>query len=74
VLSKKNLPERIVDNLEIDILDFIVGIVPKNPFDAITSGNMLQIVFIAVMFGITITFIERDKAKTVLNFLAASAK
>jgi proton glutamate symport protein len=62
--------ERIVDNLEIDILDFIVGIVPKNPFDAITSGNMLQIVFIAVMFGITITFIERDKAKTVLNFFS----
>jgi Na+/H+-dicarboxylate symporter len=62
--------DKITANLDIDIVDFFVEIVPKNPFDAIASGNMLQIVFFAVMFGITLTFISRKKSKVVIKFFA----
>jgi Na+/H+-dicarboxylate symporter len=52
----------------IDIVDFFVNIVPKNPLNAIAEGRMLQIVFFAVFFGITITFINRKKAIPLLDF------
>ncbi len=52
----------------IDIVDFFVNIVPQNPINAIAEGRMLQIVFFAVFFGITITFISRKKALPLLDF------
>ncbi len=60
--------ERITKNVEIDIVDFVVNIVPKNPFAAIAEGNMLQIVFFAVIFGIMLTFIPREKSLHIINF------
>ncbi len=60
--------EKAVETLDISIVDFFVEIVPKNPFDAISNGNMLQIVFLAVIFGITLTLIEKKKRDTVLEF------
>lgn len=60
--------EKAVENLDISIVDFFVEIVPKNPFDAISSGNMLQIVFLAVIFGITLTLIDKKKSDHVINF------
>jgi Na+/H+-dicarboxylate symporter len=60
--------EKAVETLDISIVDFFVEIVPKNPFDAISNGNMLQIVFLAVIFGITLTLIEKKKRDTVIEF------
>lgn len=60
--------EKAVETLDISIIDFFVEIVPKNPFDAISNGNMLQIVFLAVIFGITLTLIEKKKKDTVIEF------
>ncbi len=57
-----------VENLNINVVDFFVEIVPKNPFKAIADGNMLQIVFFAVMFGITLTFVEKKKSLVLINF------
>ena len=57
------------DNLELSIPDFLVSIVPKNPFHAIAEGRMLQIVFFAVIFGITLTLIDPKKAKPVTDFM-----
>jgi len=52
----------------IDIIDFFVNIIPANPLNAIAEGSMLQIVFFAVFFGITLTFINRKKAVPVIDF------
>ena len=57
-----------VESLDIDIIDFIVNIVPKNPFQAIAAGDMLQIVFFAVIFGVTLTFIDKKRSEVVINF------
>ncbi len=37
------------------VIDNFVGIVPDNPFAALNEGNMLQIIFIAIVLGIGIT-------------------
>lgn len=54
--------------MNIDLVDFVVNIIPKNPLSAMTSGDMLQIVFFAVMFGITLTMIDKKVAKPVIDF------
>ncbi len=64
-------PVEIEEELGIDIVDFFVNIVPKNPFKAMAQGNMLQIVFFAIIFGITLTFIDRAKSKLITNFFEA---
>ncbi len=56
------------ENTKIDIVNFLVQVVPKNPFQAIANGNMLQLIFFAVMLGITLTFIPPEKAKPVISF------
>jgi proton glutamate symport protein len=52
-------PDEMIEELEIDIPDFIVSIVPKNPMNAMAEGRMLQIVFFAVIFGITLTYVSK---------------
>ncbi len=60
--------ENIVKDMEIDITDFFVNIVPMNPIDAMGKGNMLQIVFFAVFFGVTLTFIRKKHSKPIIRF------
>ena len=63
---QEDTADKMIEELEIDIPEFIVSIVPKNPINAIAEGRMLQIVFFAVIFGITLTFVE--KRKPVISF------
>ncbi len=63
--------EKLVQNVKIDIVDFVVSLVPRNPINAMANGNMLQIVFFAVIFGMTITFIDKTKADILIKFFDA---
>lgn len=54
-----------------DVWDTVLNIVPRNPFEAIAAGNMLQVVFAALMVGIALTMIKREKAKPVIAFFDA---
>ena len=63
---QEETPSEMIEELDIDIPDFIVSIVPKNPMNAIAEGRMLQIVFFAVIFGITLTYVSKKNA--VLDF------
>lgn len=47
--------------------DTFVNIVPTNIFEALTSGNMLSIIFFSVMFGLGVSAIG-EKGKPVLEF------
>lgn len=50
-------------------LDFFVEIVPVNVFEAFANNsNMLQVVFFAILFGIGIIQIPKDKGKILVNF------
>lgn len=52
--------------------DTFVNIVPNNIFEALTSGNMLSIIFFSVMFGLGVAAIG-EKGKTVLQFAQGTA-
>ena len=45
------------------IIDTLTGIVPKNPIESLTAGDMLQIIFFAIMFGIAVTMIPAARER-----------
>jgi Na+/H+-dicarboxylate symporter len=47
--------------------DQIISIVPTNPLAALVQGNMLQVIFFAVMLGIALTFMGEERAKLVVD-------
>jgi aerobic C4-dicarboxylate transport protein len=49
-------------------MDFIMGIVPDNFFGALASGQLLPILFLAVLFGIALSGLG-ESGKPVLNLL-----
>lgn len=51
-----------------NLLDVVVNIVATNPMNALASGEMLQIVFFALMIGVSLTLVDQDKARPVINF------
>jgi len=68
--SQEETPELTMEEIDIDIINFFVEIVPKNPIGAMSNGEMLQIVFFAVIFGVTLSLIEKEKSAHVLNFFS----
>lgn len=67
-ISKEYVAEKIQTKGKLDILDFLVNIVPSNPFKAISNGEMLQIIFFAIFFGIGLTLVESEKRLLVISF------
>jgi len=59
---------KIEQNVSMDLVTFLVNIVPKNPFKAIADGDFLQIVFFAILLGIFLMQIPPGRAKPVINF------
>jgi len=49
-------------------VDNILNIIPDNPLDSLSSGNMLQIIFFAMVFGIALTLLDDKKGTPVVNF------
>ena len=54
-----------------NIVDVLVGFVPVNPFAALVEGNMLQIIFIAMLAGLAIVW-TGEAAGPVLGWLKAA--
>jgi proton glutamate symport protein len=67
--TSASLSEKMQQNLSIDLVDFVVSIVPKNPIDAMAKGEMIQIVFIAIFFGIALTLIPKTQSEKVVGVL-----
>ena len=66
--SKKNLADSIQENR--GPLQPLVDMVPSNIFSAASNNsNMLQVVFISIIFGIALIGIDRKFSKPVLEFL-----
>src|SRR5690606_16738045 len=46
-------------------------IIPRNIPEAMMNGNMLAIIFVSVLFGITLLHVSRDKAEPTMKVLSA---
>ena len=55
------------------LIDTLLNIVPKNPAAAFTGGNVLQIIFFAIMLGIAINM-AGEKGKPVARFFESFAE
>ncbi|MEE2757851.1 MAG: dicarboxylate/amino acid:cation symporter [Myxococcota bacterium] len=49
-------------------MENILNIVPLNPVNSLASGDMLQIIFSAVIFGIALTLMGDGKAEIIVTF------
>lgn len=50
-------------------LEVLIDIVPVNPVKSLAEGNMLQVIFVAVVFGAALTLVKKEKADPVLRLL-----
>ena len=50
------------------ISELIVELVPSNPFQAMATGNMLQVVVFALIVGVALSLIPPEKAQPVIRF------
>jgi len=49
------------------LTDWMLRVIPKNPFEAVTTGNMLQVIFSALLIGAGLT-LAGEKGKPLLSF------
>ncbi len=50
-------------------VDILVNIVPTNPLQALVEGNMLQVIFLALLFGMVLTMIKKEKSESLIKLL-----
>jgi DAACS family dicarboxylate/amino acid:cation (Na+ or H+) symporter len=50
-------------------IDLLVKIVPRNPVAAAASGDMLAVIFVALMCGVALTMLPREKSEPMVRFL-----
>ncbi|MCP4451804.1 MAG: dicarboxylate/amino acid:cation symporter, partial [Planctomycetes bacterium] len=50
------------------LVDLLLDIVPRNPIRAFIDGNMLQVIFFALLFGICLALIPDAESATVKRF------
>ena len=50
-------------------IDLLVKIVPRNPVAAAASGDMLAIIFVALMCGVALTMLPSEKAEPMIRWL-----
>ncbi len=60
-LSRTNLP---------NLLDMVIGVVPTNPVQAFAEGNILQILFMAIITGVAVKKLENHETHSVSNAFA----
>lgn len=53
----------------VPLSETLLGIISTNPFESLAKGNMLQVLFVAILVGITITLLG-DKARHVRQVFA----
>lgn len=58
---------------EMSFTENLVGWVPRNPFSAMAGGDVLQIVIVAMLFGLVLTAMPESKHKTFLQEGLAAA-
>ena len=50
------------------LVDTFVNIIPKNPAKSFVNSDMLQVIFIAIIFGIAATLLPKERGEPLLNF------
>ncbi len=49
------------------IVDTLLDVIPTNPIDSLTSGNMLQIIFFAIVLGVALTALGPEESASMVT-------
>ena len=52
------------------LVETLIGIVPENPLASLADGNMLQIIFFAILFGVAVTMLPAGRGRPIVDFFA----
>jgi Na+/H+-dicarboxylate symporter len=65
---QEDVKGKIGAEVSVNVVQMFVDMVPRNPIGALANGDMLAIVFFAVITGVVITLVKKEKALPVVNF------
>jgi len=71
-LAKSDISSYVTAGKSMTFADFVTHIVPSSVVDAFAKGDMLQVVFVAVLFGIALAFVGEDGRAVMHLFEALS--
>ena len=71
-LAKSDVSSYVTAGKSMTFADFVTHIVPSSVVDAFAKGDMLQVVFVAVLFGIALAFVGEDGRAVMHLFEALS--
>lgn len=71
-LDPKAIQDYVNASKEHTLTHFILDIVPKSLMSSLTGDSILQVLFVAIMFGVALS-LTQDKSKPVTDFLNALA-
>ena len=66
-MSQVQVAETTISENPTSVVDTLLGIIPKNPIEALATGNMLQIILFALIVGLILAKLQ-DKVQMVTNF------
>lgn len=67
--ASARIDQAIAQRPKTSILEFLVRIIPRNPFKAMAETDFLGIIFFALLFGITLTLLAEEKRKPIVDVL-----
>jgi Na+/H+-dicarboxylate symporter len=68
--AQKDLPVQ-ASQEKSSIKDLLLNIIPTNPVKAMVEGQMLQIIFFALLAGVCVTLIPAERGQPVIDFFKA---
>lgn len=71
-LDPKSIKDYVDASKEHSLTSFILGIIPTSLLSSLTGDSILQVLFVAIMFGVGLSMTQ-EKSKSVIDFLQALA-
>jgi aerobic C4-dicarboxylate transport protein len=68
-LDTKAIASYTAPSAHLTTMDFIMNIIPKDVADAFAKGEILQVLFFSILFGVALAGMKGDYAKVVLHFI-----
>ncbi len=56
------------------IVDFLMDLIPKTAFSPFVEGNILQVLLIAILFGVVLTRIPEERAQPLIHFIEGTSE
>ncbi|MBS1174186.1 MAG: dicarboxylate/amino acid:cation symporter [Burkholderiaceae bacterium] len=55
------------------MVDFLMGLIPTTAFSPFVEGNILQVLLIAIMFGVVLTRVPEERARPLIHFIEGTS-